>query len=233
MPFVALVAFAKTFFWRRDEKLPSLIGKWLLIALATGALYLALNFAHSAINGFETERLRVEQAEKFAAPGFRPSEIAQGKAVPRLALRTRGAEFRTLFFKYGWARRSFESFSGVYHWMTLDSAPAYYLFMGALYLALLGFIGAALRRYPWSDALFVVAVFGVAILVLLVSAYHSWTVDFQPQGRYLFPILPMLAFILHRYRDGLRQRTFQVLLACLFAGSVFSFVFTGLRGIPK
>jgi hypothetical protein len=69
--------------------------------------------------------------------------------------------------------------------------------------------------------------------VILLSAYHSWTADFQPQGRYLFPVLPMLAFILFRYRERLGSRALHMLFAGLFAASVISFVFTGLRAIPQ
>jgi hypothetical protein len=69
--------------------------------------------------------------------------------------------------------------------------------------------------------------------MVAISAYHSWTGDFQPQGRYLFPILPMAAFLFHQYRESLRSRAFKLLFMALFAGSVFSFAWTGLRHIPR
>ena len=74
---------------------------------------------------------------------------------------------------------------------------------------------------------------GLAVGVVLASAYQSWTADFQPQGRYLFPIIPMIAFLFHHYRESLRSRVFNLLFACLFACSVYSFVFIGLKNIPK
>lgn len=233
LPFVAAVAFWKTFFWNEPSTRLQLAQRWVLIGLATAAIFFPLRLAQAAINHFDHSHLRQVQAEKFAAPGFKPSDVAAGKGSPALALRKRGAPLMSLFAKYPWPRRSFESFCGVYHWMTLRSSAPYYLVMGALYIALLACAAAAFRRLPGRDVLFGAAVFVLAVAVVLASAYHSWTADYQPQGRYLFPILPMFAFLLHRYRESFPRPALLLLLACLFAGSVFSFVFTGLAEIPK
>jgi hypothetical protein len=88
-------------------------------------------------------------------------------------------------------------------------------------------------RLSWRDALFIAGVLATASLVVLGSAYSSWTADYQPQGRYLFPILPMFAFLFHRYWDTVRSRAFYLLFGCLFACSIYSFIFTALRNIPK
>jgi hypothetical protein len=150
-----------------------------------------------------------------------------------MALRNQGVPFTDLFSKSHWATTSFESFSGVYHWMNLRGPDVYYALMGVLYTAVLVTIGFAFRKLPWSEKLFGGAVFCAAAAVILLSAYHSWTADFQPQGRYLFPILAMLAFVLHRYRESMPARALHLLFVGLFAASVFSFVFIGLRTIPQ
>jgi uncharacterized membrane protein len=46
-------------------------------------------------------------------------------------------------------------------------------------------------RRAWS---LLIGVGVCAALVLTQSVYRSWVYDFQGQGRYLFPILPMLFF---------------------------------------
>jgi hypothetical protein len=117
--------------------------------------------------------------------------------------------------------------------MSLTSPSEYYWVMGVFYGTLLAFLLACICCLSWHDALFAVAVLGIGIFTVLLSAYHSWTLDFQPQGRYLFPILPMIAFLFHRYRESLRSRVFNLLFGCLFACSVYSFVFVGLKNIPK
>ena len=233
LPFIGLVALWKTLFWQRQAPVLRLVKKWAVIGLIAAALYCPLRAAHEAINGFDIPRLQREQAEKYAAPRFRPSEIAAGKGAQRLGLRSQGFSFPELLSQRGWAAESFQSFCGVYQWMTLKDNQAYYLLMGGLYLTLLALLFTRIAREGWRDAAFAAAVFGTILLVVLVSAYHSWTADYQPQGRYLFPILPMVAFLFHRYRESLRSRAFYLLFGCLFACSVYSFIFTGLRNIPK
>jgi hypothetical protein len=233
LPFIGLVATWKIFVWERSVPRLLLAAKWGAIVLAALLLYLPVGVAQAAINRFELPRLRTEQAEKFAAPGFRPSDIAAGKGARRMALRAQGVPFTELLGEYGWAKSSFESFCGVYHWMSLRSPDAYYLVMGALYTALLSTIALTFRKLPRLEVLFGTAVLFAMATVILLSAYHSWTADFQPQGRYLFPILPMLGFVLYRYRETLPRRALLLLFTGLFAASVFSFVVAGLRAIPQ
>lgn len=233
LPFIALVAGWRTFLWEAEVPPLRVAKKWAVIALAAATLYVPLQAGHEAINRFDEARLRIEQAEKFAAPKFTPSAIAAGEGAQRLASRSRGVQYSDLFLKHKWALQSFESFSGVYQWMSLSGPPEYYIVIGTLYLALIACLLASICRLSWRDALLALAVLGLAVCVVLASAYQSWTADFQPQGRYLFPIIPMIAFLFHHYRESLRSWVFNLLFACLFACSVYSFVFIGLKNIPK
>lgn len=233
LPFIGLVAVWKALVWEPGLPARRIAAKWAAIVLTALVLYVPARLTQAATNRFELPRLRAEQAEKFAAPGYRPSEIAAGKGAGRMALRNQGVPFTDLFSKYRWGKTSFQSFCGMYHWMSLPSPGAYYAVMGALYAALLLTIGLAFRKLPWPDVIFGAAVFSAAAAVIALSAYHSWTADFQPQGRYLFPVLPMLAFVLYRYRETLRSRALLLLFTGLFAASVFSFVVAGLRAIPQ
>ena len=233
LPFVALVAIWKTVVWRSYGMISVLVRKWGVIALLTAAFYFPLRAAQEAINGFDLPRLQQEQAEKYAAPRFKPSEIAAGKGSPRLVLRNQGVPFTNLLTERSWLAESFQSFCGVYRWMSLKGSESYYLAMGLLYAVLLTLLFLRIARMGWRDAAFVAATFGTALMVALSSVYHSWTADYQPQGRYLFPILPMVAFLFHRYRESLRSPAFYLLFGGLFACSIYSFVFTGLKNIPK
>jgi hypothetical protein len=175
----------------------------------------------------------LEQAEKYAAPHFKPSEIAAGTGNRRLVLRKQGMPLAALFTKTHWLATSFKSFCGLYQWMTLKSSDYYYLVMGFLYAALVALLLVRVVGLSRLDALFAGGALATACLVILGSAYSSWTADYQPQGRYLFPTLPMFAFLFHRYRNALRSPAFYLLFGCLFAGSIYSFIFTALRNIPK
>jgi hypothetical protein len=159
--------------------------------------------------------------------------VAGGTGAARLVLRKQGVPFAALFTERGWLAESFQSFCGVYRWMSLKDSDYYYLLMGLLYATLAALLLVRMARLSWHDAFFTAGVAATAGLVVVMSAYSSWTADYQPQGRYLFPILPMFAFLFHRYRDALRSRAFYLLFGCLFAGSIYSFIFTALRNIPK
>jgi hypothetical protein len=209
------------------------IQRWIVIVLLAACFYFPVRIAHEALNGFAIPRLKLEQAEKYAAPHFKPWEVAAGTGAGRLVLRKQGVHFAQLFTERGWLAESFQSFCGVYRWMSLKDSDYYYLLMWLLYATLVVVLLMRVVRLSWRDALFTAGVLAMACLVVLVSAYTSWTADYQPQGRYLFPILPMFAFLFHRYRDALRSRAFYLLFGCLFAGSIYSFIFTALRNIPK
>ena len=72
-----------------------------------------------------------------------------------------------------------------------------------------------------------------ALLMIGISAYYSWTSDFQSQGRYLFPILPMVAVGLESSRTSLKPRIILALIAVCFTLSAYSFIFTALWEISK
>jgi hypothetical protein len=210
-----------------------LLRRWGIIILLAAAVFFPVRIAHEALNGFDIPRLQLEQAEKYAAPRFKPSEIAAGTGARQLVLRKQGVPFAELFTERGWLVESFKSFCGVYRWMSLKGSDYYYLSMWLLYATLVVLLLVRVVRLSWRDALFTAGVLATACLVVLLSAYSSWTADYQPQGRYLFPILPMFAFLFHRYRDVLRSRAFYLLFGGLFACSIYSFIFTALRNIPK
>jgi hypothetical protein len=209
------------------------VRKWAVMFLLAAAFFFPVRIAHEAVNGFDIPRLQSEQAEKFAAPHFKPSEIAAGTGAGRLVLRKQGVSFAALFSQRSWVAESFQSFCGLYRWMSLKGSDYYYLLMAFLYAVLVALLLVRVARLSLRDALFAAGVLAAAGLVVLGSAYSSWTADYQPQGRYLFPILPMFALLFHRYRDSLRSRAFYLLFACLFVGSIYSFIFTALRNIPK
>jgi len=73
------------------------------------------------------------------------------------------------------------------------------------------------------------------------SLWHSWTADFQAQGRYLFPILAMTACLMTRFSSGepatptaarLRLGLWGLGLT-LWGMSLWSFVAVGLARIPR
>ena len=74
---------------------------------------------------------------------------------------------------------------------------------------------------------------GFAALIVWISLFHSWNNDFQAQGRYLFPIIPMLGLGLLLLRDRLPAKALLAATAFCFALSAYSFAFIGLAQVPR
>ena len=65
-------------------------------------------------------------------------------------------------------------------------------------------------------------------LVFAQSAYRSWVYDFQGQGRYLFPILPMLFFYWRQCETASLRIPALVVTALLGTHALLSFALIGL-----
>ncbi|MBI3985887.1 MAG: hypothetical protein HY343_03130 [Lentisphaerae bacterium] len=188
-----------------------------------------------SINGWDHAEKRQAQAERLANDGCKPSQYGTDRAVAGIAMRSRGEHYSALFLdSRNWISLSFKSFTGLYGNMNLPSPKLYYALILAVYLAL----GLYVTRTIWRngharDRMLLVGAAGLCLLIVGLSTYSSWVNDFQPQGRYLFPLLPVLATVLGRTERLLNQRV--VVGGCwlAFILSSYSFVLTGLLCIPK
>ncbi len=148
------------------------------------------------------------------------------------ALRARGVPVSDLVTTLDWPGLSFRSFSGLYGWMSIVAVPWVYYAFGALDAALLAILAlpVAVRRARSTQLLFL-GVLACAALVVAQSLYRSWVVNFQGQGRYLFPILPMF-FFYWRQCEARAFRTAALLVTALLGTlSLFSFALIGLANL--
>jgi len=222
--FVGLV-----FLWLRSE-----VRHWkraALLALIAGAIALPWATYHSWVNDFRTGQKVVEQAERVAAPDMKPSAQARPTSFRSMALRAKGVSLWDVLITLDWVGLSFRSFCGLYGWMTIPGPSWLYHVFGGLYAGLLAilFLPAALRGpRAW---LLLTGLLVCATLVLAQSAYRSWVFDFQGQGRYLFPILPML-FFCWRQCEATALRLPALVVAALLGGlGLLSFTVIGLGSL--
>jgi hypothetical protein len=69
------------------------------------------------------------------------------------------------------------------------------------------------------------------MLLVFASSMYSWIVSLQPQGRYLFPVLSAIGFMLYRNKEKFNKAIISVLLLLLFLMSVYSFIFVALKNL--
>ena len=136
--------------------------------------------------------------------------------------------------RWNWHNKTFVSFVGMYGHVSISSDPdlyKIYLLVYASFIFVILFF--TFRYYGIEERLLSLLVLSLSILLMLASLHHSWIVDFQAQGRYLFPIVIMFCFLFFRINGKINTRVLNYYTIIFFCLSYYSFVFTALRRIPK
>ena len=168
--------------------------KWLFVAAIACAVVLPVLACDLAINGPDKARAVSHLREAHAADGYKPSQMGTPEAFWGQAMKARGVGLAEVLWERHWLKTSYESFTGVYGNMDLYGPAAGYVAQGCLFLALAAAAVFAVRRRRLSRRKLALLLAGVgfASLVILQSLGRSWMFDFQAQGRYWLPILPIL-----------------------------------------
>ncbi len=171
---------------------------------------------------------RTAKAEYLASPTSPPSYRG-------LSLREKGEPFYAIFVKpWYWPVFFAASASGMYGYMSIRAPWLIYVILWSSYLALAAAAIRAAVRVPDTELrdLALMIVLSAAGLTF-AAAYHSWTNDFQAQGRYILPILPMIAIIAPRLAQRMDPKMLTWSAAVAVGLSFISFAFVGLGNIPK
>lgn len=187
-------------------------------------------------NGFSSEArstVRLAMNEKYAQTQFKPSTPLEKKHA-YLGLKERGASVKRMLHRELWHTKTQYSAFGVFGYTQFFSTAKFYSAVTTVGLLLLGLmlVSVLLRGPPSSHALFVLT--GLSALALLVSLFwYSWAISFQPQGRYLAAVLPMLGMLLFEIRRYLFPKIFEGLVLTLFLMSTYVFLFVGIAEVEK
>ena len=171
--------------------------------------------------------------EKLALPSFKPS-TDPGKKFYTMNLKQRGTTLVSLIKKNKWFGHSFVSGFGHYGYFTIASPEWYYGLMKWAAGVFMAFIlGTILLRGNAQSRVFVLMVMMLSLALIGASLHRSWTVDFQAQGRYLFPILPMVGVVLAGSRRLFANGYFTTQVVFLYGLAAYSFIFVALVYIPR
>ena len=182
-------------------------------------------------NGFDKNQKLQQMGNRFGATGFRPLDIENNLRQTRgsLRLKDKGESVTNLLAIRNWHNLSKNSFFGVYGRMNIKAPDFYYQYMFYLFCLLVAYAGAQLIvTFQAGNIIFFMGSCFFISAMILTSLYHSWTYDFQPQGRYLFPLLGILPFLLHEARAYLNQYILRLLISLMFVFSFWSFLFVGI-----
>lgn len=185
--------------------------------------------------GFEkgTGKLLAYQDE-VAGYEFKPSTLENDLPNSRaeVKLRAKGTTLVGLFTQWKWHKLTFESFVGGYGYMNLWASRWYYYAMLLLYFLFGAYIFSMIVLSKDRETITQLGLFILgAVTTVFISVYLSWNYAFQPQGRYLFPIVGMLGLLLYANRHLLHHRVMSAFLAVAFFLSAYSFIFVALTNI--
>ncbi|MFT5729194.1 MAG: hypothetical protein ACI8PB_003357 [Desulforhopalus sp.] len=221
--------FTEEYYWEKKDAL-----KRLILITILGLSFLGVRMAADySINGSNKGGKIVELQEKYAHYEYKKSTPPEDRARA-LSVKDRGVAFGELIPKYHWDIKTFQSSFGVFGYFTIISPQQYYLIVKWFGSALLVFILiSSFTRGGLLGASITGAVCGVSVMLILASLHHSWVVDFQPQGRYLFPVIPMFAICLGHNIRAINRKVLLLLVGIMCMLGLYSFIFQGLLKIPK
>jgi len=133
------------------------------------------------------------------------------------------------------ARSSFHSFVGRYGWMDIYSGERYYQLMIVLYSGVLFLLFISDFFFIRKERIIKSVYYIQIALSYFISVYHAWSADWQPQGRYLFPVIFVVVAILNmnyylNNKNRFRMILYFVLCGIGFAGW-YSFIRYGMYGV--
>lgn len=203
------------------------------VIIAGGAIFGTVRWVDSAVNEHAKKERLVEARELYAEKMFKPSTPLE-KKFAYLQMKDRGVSLRTVLQHGRWGEKSFRSSFGEYGYMTVAASYRYYDIVRYAGLALLLVASAFIViQGGWEGRSLLVISLGCSLLLMGTALYHSWSVDFQAQGRYFLPIVGMLSVLTYHMRHPLGNMYSLLLVGGMYALSVYSFVFVALAGIGK
>lgn len=234
LPFIIYIFLYLFIFLYYKRPLNSINIKKIILMIAIAATIPILRYSYDiSVNGIDKVSKMLIFSNQVAIPGLKPFAPTYQNRIT-FKMKDHNISYPDLFRKFKWGEISFASMIGIYGGMNILADQWYYNLEGLLYLILMVYIiFHILKNYPTQDKQILFASVACSILVILISSYHSWTNDFQAQGRYLFPLYGIFAFLLGRNPQLFKTKTISIVIFLLVILSAYSFIFTGLAQLTS
>jgi hypothetical protein len=185
------------------------------------------------VNGRDRQEKIENLQEELAHPWYKESTDLHKKHI-NLYRKARGESLQDIVIQDRWFERSFQTGFGVYGYSSINAPNIYYELVRWTGFSLLLFVfGSIFWRGGLIDRGLALSVLGLSLMLIGVSMYHSWTADFQAQGRYLFPIFSMLGILYPATHKAVNSSILSFGVILMYLLGIYSFIFQGLMYIPK
>lgn len=229
--FLFFILLIRMLFQEKKER-GELFRKYLILAGLTLTLfalrYMFTDFPHY---GFDKLGAVAEVTERQAEYGYKFSTPPM-EAAYSMRFFEKGISLGELLTQYDFHTNLFRTFAGFFGSYAFGAADWYYLVMGALYLILLGRVIWRLWMqkksiFRWETG----AVSLICFIQYVMIVGNSWFVDFQPQGRYLLPILFFIAYLISRIEHVWEDKLLRTVLVCTSVLSLYAFACVGIPNL--
>jgi hypothetical protein len=223
------IFFTEEYFWERKR---AFLRLFLVSLLGLAVLGGRLGMDYY-VNGPDRQEKIASLQEELARHNYKPSTPLDQKNQS-IQRKNRGVSFKEMFYAYQWGEKTFQSSFGVFGYFTIAASTLYYNLVryGSLFLLVFVF-GSILLRGGWQGAILVSVATALSVALIGASAYQSWTVDFQAQGRYLFPIAGLVGIVYGQYYKRVNAELVACGVVAMYLLSCYNFIFNGLVMIPK
>lgn len=218
-------------FAEKDER-KSLLKKYLCLLGVAFAIVLVRYFPDFGYYGLNKGAAVDQVIEATALPEYKPSTPAIYQAKSTL-LFEKGVTLKEFFTEWNFNAELFKNYFGYYGIYSLRAEDWYYVLMAALYIALFASVGILVhqnikRQKMAGESVLRIrltywTMWAMIILMYLLTIYNAYFVDFQPQGRYLFPALPALACQIGLYKEVEEHKIVRTLIVAIAVVSLYSF----------
>lgn len=234
--FFSLFIFVCGFFWwwlegrKHDAKVQykSVFG----IILSGALLFGGWSLYQNSINNFEHNQRIVDCKEQLARYIYKPSTPI-GESAWSIHWKEKGLSL-DFISQYRWFEKVFRSAFGYYGFFTLPASDQQYnafrVLSGVLILYL--FVFGLFRGSAFERSTLIAAIL-VTTSLIAAALWKAWVSDFQPQGRYLFAIIPILGVLFAWLHHRLNASVLSLMSLSLFGLSVFSFLAIALLEIAR
>ena len=219
--------------WQRRKKLSDKeLWKWGIYISIVVLVIISFFFIRNAVlyhGDFLGMSSLTESSEMFAREDIKPSN----RPTPQNLGMGFGEMLRTTrYIGINWVEATFESFIAVFSYMTIFAPDwIYNVYKFVLALGVLGVLLSFLKKVRKKEVESDTIILGINLLICLLipiglSMYYSYATDYQPQGRYCYPMLLALTCFISKGLEYLIlwipsekiQRTICHILPAVFLG---------------
>lgn len=229
--FLFLILLIRLLHQEKQDRGPLLRKYLILVGLTLGIFVIRYMITDYPYYGFNKLGVIIEVTERRADFGYKPSTPPIEQAYS-MSFFGKGITLGELLTKYEFHKNLFRTFAGFFGSYAFGEGDWYYILMGALYLALLGWITWRFIRMKdkqkWQEY---GAVVFCCFLQYALIVFNSWFIDFQPQGRYLLPILFFIAYLISRMEHPKEDKVLRGILVCTCLLSLFAFWHVGIPNL--